>query len=581
MCSLIAAIIVVAYSPTLNADFVWDDKIIFHDTAWFRGNGNWFGMLLHGFPEWRNYFRPLGLMLFSCEARLFGVNAMPFHAVSIALHVANAFVLSRLAKVWFPSDVKPLWVPAFAMLFYGLHPTLIEPVSWIAAQCDLLATLLVFVGLLINARVNRVAWRAVLLGVCCLSGLLVKESAAALPLLVVVSDWYVRTSRGRSFLESAVSLLRSNLASYVVLFGVVVIYGVLRHLILGGTGFSMASPTLMRHVQTVAFLYMKYWQLVVSPATHLSPMHTVPTVDLDHASAITTMYCIAALLLLLAGLVGALLRNAVGILILGTTTGMLSVLHLLPVDFDESLYHERYTIIAIAFFAAFFPTVLKSLAVRTTDIAIRVAAVAVGTVWLIASVAMVRAIVPMWKNDVTFWQWAWRNEPTSVSTMDHLMAAYIDAKRLPEARGMAAQVLRQQTSCVTCLLNIAYLAIRDGDTQQAESAVEQAGVQIAQSQPSKMIAFEYIRTIGDLRQLQKEPEVAEAAYRDAISTDPFNPDGYFSLALLLAHQGRLDEAQATMQKVRELSAADDLQERIAVFEQVAGKQRLKNEDVPN
>ncbi len=574
VCVLIAIVITAVFWPIIGADFVWDDKIIFHDTAWFRGDGAWSRMLLHGFGEWKNYFRPLGLTLFFCEARLFGANPMPFHAVSLVLHIANAFVLSRLARAWLPERGGELWIPAFAMLFYGLHPTLVEPVSWIAAQCDLLATLFVFSGLLINAQVKRVGPRAVLVGICCLLGLLVKESAAALPLLVAISDWYARTDRTRSFAQNLRALVQNNAAPYIFLVGAVIVYAVLRHSILGGAGVSLTSPEPVRYVQTIAFLYMKYWQLVVSPVTMLSPMHSVLPVDLDHVGVATAICCAGSLLLILVGVLCTVRGNALGILVLGVTASLLSVLHLLPVEFDESLYHERYAIIAIAFFAAFFPVVLSGLAERTTR-PIRFAAVAVGVVWLVAGVATARAIVPMWKNDVVFWQWASRTEPDSVTVMDRLMAAYIETNHLPEARAMATRLLQQETTCVTCLLNIAYLAIREGDVQQASAAVERAGVRLATSQPSQLEAFEYILTIGDLRQLQKDPVAAEAAYRDAISTDPLNPDGHFNLALLLLRQGRVEEAQAAMQEATKLSAPDELQNRIDIFDRVGDEERRR------
>jgi tetratricopeptide (TPR) repeat protein len=579
---LIALTIVVVYWPILNADFVWDDKIAFHDNAWFRGNAEWRQILSNGFAEWKNYFRPLGLALFLCEAHLFGTNAAPFHAVSLLLHVANAFVLSLLAKEWFSAkNEKPLWVPAFAMLFYGLHPTLIEPVSWIAAQCDLLATFFVFAGLLVNLRVNRVGLRSVLLGLFCLFGLLAKESAAAFPILVVLSDFYVHASGTQSLAGRTRRTIADNAATYAFLAAAVLAYLIFRHAALGGAGFSISATPPMRYLQTVAFLYVQFWQLVISPVMALSPTHTKLSLDLGHVSAATMTYCTLAIAMMTVGIFCAVRRWSSGILVLGVTASLFPVLHLIPVNFDESLYHERYAIIAIAFFAAFVPAVLRSAIAQAKGLTVRFALATFSAAWLSCSIVTARAVEPMWKDDVALWRWAWRNEPGSVVVMDRLMAAYIDAGRLPEARRVADVMVNQGTTCITCLLNVAFLAIQAGDAQQASQALDRAGIYLTRSQPSQLEMFEYILSIGNLRQLQNEPAAAEAAYRDAIAADPLSPDGHACLASLLALDGRFNEARAEFEQVRRLAAPDALGKQIAIFEQAMDEGRRKGRNPPH
>src|ERR1700749_929683 len=122
--ALVVGVVIALYAPILRADFVWDDKILFHDNAWFRENNNWLSLLIHGFSEWKDYFRPLGLALFVTEGKLFGAHPGPFHAVSLGLHIVNAVLVSRLAGRLAGGNVRA-WTGPAAAAVYAFHPALV------------------------------------------------------------------------------------------------------------------------------------------------------------------------------------------------------------------------------------------------------------------------------------------------------------------------------------------------------------------------------------------------------------------------------------------------------------------------
>lgn len=55
---------------------------------------------------------------------------------------------------------------ALVMLLYGLHPALIEPVTWIDCQFDMAATLFMLLGLLVNTCIKHRLSRAIAISSC-------------------------------------------------------------------------------------------------------------------------------------------------------------------------------------------------------------------------------------------------------------------------------------------------------------------------------------------------------------------------------------------------------------------------------
>jgi len=68
-------------------------------------------------------------------------------------------------------------------------------------------------------------------------------------------------------------------------------------------------------------------------------------------------------------------------------------------------------------------------------------------------------------------------------------------------------------------------------------------------------------------------ESAEAAYRDAIKADPFDPEAHMALVLLLARAGKVNETRDAEQALLALSAPDERESRRRLIEQTLAASR--------
>jgi|GEM_PF-5882868 len=138
------------------------------------------------------FYRPLALLTFLLQQRIWGMEPFAFRVFNIALHSLNVLLVFRFAlrllHEFFPGNSS--WSTALlsAVLFLFL-PSHSEPVAWIAGRPDLLATSLCLLSLYfyipqMNSKtVLRVPFAASLLFF--LFAMFSKESAFCLPLLAI------------------------------------------------------------------------------------------------------------------------------------------------------------------------------------------------------------------------------------------------------------------------------------------------------------------------------------------------------------------------------------------------------------
>jgi hypothetical protein len=138
-------------------------------------------------PAEDRFFRPLSLMAYAAEARFFGTSRIAWHACCFGLHFANSALVYWIAR----RRGHLRWISLAAALFFLLHGSRPEAVSWVAAQFDLWAAFFSFLSLLAFLKQMETGgrpWQAASL-VLLLLALLSKESAYALPLVFLLIVW--------------------------------------------------------------------------------------------------------------------------------------------------------------------------------------------------------------------------------------------------------------------------------------------------------------------------------------------------------------------------------------------------------
>jgi hypothetical protein len=577
MAIVVLALVALIYWPVHQAWFVWDDKIFLRDNAWLWAGNDWRTVVLHGLPDWHNYFRPLGMALWVLEVRGFGVVPGPMHVLSLLLHLTNTLLVGLIALRFCRLDGpgRPSnRLACVAMLIYGLHPALIEPVSWIASQCDLLVTLFMLLGLLLNLTVRRTAMRAVLVATSFFVATSAKESAIAFPVLLFLFDW-AQSDGGPQALGNRHHFL-AIIRRQGPIYSAVLIAGIGYLIFRDWALVHFLQPIInipflsWQRFQIVCFTYLVYWRMIIWPFVGLSPIHIVPTARFAIATPVSLGLDMAAVAVGLTGLWLAWRRQRLGIIIVAVTAALFSALHVIPIEFDESLFHERYTMPAIAVVCVLLPGMFAVGDISVTANRPRLmfpGLIGLITLWLLLATLNIRITLPLWFNDMSMWQWAARENPDTVFVQDHVLEQYIDTNDLVHATSVANFLMSKGQSCPSCMLDVASLAIVENNVALGAEAMKKADAAMAGTIPGPTLVVEYVLENGALHQIEHDDDGAEAAYRDAISMDSKRPAGYMALAILLARHGKSQEANSMLNKALALYPPDVIELRRSQFRQ--------------
>lgn len=568
----ILGFVAIIYWPISHAGFVWVDKTLFQNAAWLRYGAGWKQLIFHHFYDWVNYFRPLVVAAFVAEVRVFDVSPGAMHLVSLALHLGNTCVVGMLAlRLTMNNGSENLRriLSRVAMLLYGLHPALIEPVVWISCQAEQLVTFFWLLGLLVNFSVRATALRAVAVAVCFFLAACAKESAAGFPLTLTLLDWIslgAVTANTRPLCKVG-ALLRRQWPTYLAVAVSGIAYLALRYWAMGFlTQGSGAEPLLSwSRVQTVCYLFLTYWRVLVWPMVELGPLHIVDTRQFATVNATLLVVDIAALGILCAGAWLVWKRRVLGGLIAAVGIALLPVLHIIPVDFDLSLYHERYAMTATAMACALLPGVLTVDFQHARSLLGAVMASTLVAIWLALGIANIRITVPLWSDDSKLWSWELTQHPDSILAQDHLLAVYVERDDRAHAHVIADLLLKEKPACADCMLNVAALAVNEGDVPRLQAALELARPLMRSTDPVRQQQA-FITAMGQLHELQGDAQAAIYAYQDAIRMDALQPLVRMDLALLLARQGKTEDARNVMEVALPLFAPDQRDQRRKEFE---------------
>jgi tetratricopeptide (TPR) repeat protein len=156
-------------------------------------------------------YEPFSWLLKAVEYAAFGLSARGFHLVTLALHVASAFLVQDLARrlishAWVSARAAQVRAAALgAALLFAVHPLRVEVVAWASGQSYALAGLFFLLSLSAYVRYaegtntgepgtkSRLRthghWLALSLAAYIAAGLS-KSAAVMLPLVLVVLDLY-------------------------------------------------------------------------------------------------------------------------------------------------------------------------------------------------------------------------------------------------------------------------------------------------------------------------------------------------------------------------------------------------------
>jgi tetratricopeptide (TPR) repeat protein len=570
---IVLAVVGWIYWPVVHAGWIWDDHTCLHESAWLRHGDGWKHYVFQGYCDWVDYFRPLVVASWVIQVRAFDVTPGPMHAMSLAIHLANTLLIGMLASKLpgsFKVAIKPALAAAFSMAVYGIHPLLVEPIFWIGCQAELILNFFILLGLLLNVSMRHSTARAIAVGVCFFLAACSKESAISFPPILLILDLMVTRSEPSQYAWRTAlrSTWQRQWRVYLCLLLAGIGYLTFRYWALGYLVLPHIAQSLsyFGRVQKICLTYMMYWRTLAWPMIGLGPIHPVSEESFAAIDAGSLAVDAAAMALVLAGMILFARRKLLGGLILAVTVGLFPVLYIIPITFQESLYHERYAMTALAIACALVPCVTAELAPPLRARLLGVVTTIAAILWLAIAVVNVRVTLPLWADELKLWQWALRENPNSLTAKEHLLSTYIDRDDRAQARVLADTMVAAKLPCSICMLNAAFMALTDGDINRASAALDNLKDSNALAY-NKRLLHNYVLANGELLELQGDPVNAEEAYRDAITLDTFDASPHMYLGLLLARQGKVVEGRKETDLALTLFAPDQREENRKLIEE--------------
>ena len=177
-----------AYAPALRGPFVFDDlSLSFTGQEFFDAP----------LSRWMSGVRPLLMLSFWANLKLFGGEPFSFHLVNVLLHVAVGglvfLVVRQLLSYAGERGAAREALAAFAAGLFLLHPVQTESVAYVSSRSEVLSVLFLyaaFAAFLYRHR-QAISWPAAA-AVLILFAVAVttKEHTAVLPVILLLTDYY-------------------------------------------------------------------------------------------------------------------------------------------------------------------------------------------------------------------------------------------------------------------------------------------------------------------------------------------------------------------------------------------------------
>ena len=494
------------FLPTLWYGFVWDDRYSIVTNSSLKSWTTLAQTLWGRMDPTVSMYRPVTGVIIFFEFQVFGLHPWGYHLTSVLLHAIACALMCRLMLQL--SGKGP--VALFASLLFAVHAAHLEAVAWVSALAEPLAASAVLAGLSAYLRYRQDRRWKWLVAICLslLLGLLTKETAMVLPLLLLAYEFTLGDSTSRK--------LQPNLTLITAVSGTILVYVIMRYF--AYTGFVYNEMPIRFHV-----LFFTWPSLLVAYGQHLLlPTELSPFYESSYVLSATRFFWLPLLGLIAVAAAayfgskrlpnGAFLRFCA----LGAAISIVPCLDLYIFQYRE-IMHDRFLYLPSVFFAALLGQLLfgvhasKGIArgvAGNRPLAMVYPTLAACLILLNSSALLIQS--PAWKNDFALFSHAFLIAPRNPRVGFTLALEYLDR----------------------------------GDMPQAEQLLQYV-VQLAPA--PKVLAL-----LGQTRLRMGNPKAAEEPLRKAIAAAPLRPGQHFVLGQCLQLLGRTDEASAEFNTERSI-----------------------------
>jgi len=514
----IGALAASLYVGSLGNEFTFDDAYIIAGNPMVTGRAPLSSVFTShywaGTDAGGDLYRPLTIASYRLNRALFGPAPWSFHLVNLLLHgLATALLLILLERI-----TGSLETAAPAAILFAAHPIHVEAVASAVGRAELMAAIF-----LLSAWILRD--RALPSALFFAGALLSKESAVALPALMLLEDWLRPASRRgwRAYaIPSAVVVLWLGVRLAVLTNGATIHGGPFD----GVPAFHRILTALSVMGRCLALLF---WPAHLSAdySRYQIPVVTSPLDPGFLAGAAATSLCLAA---------AWFARRRFPAIAAGTVLCFVALAPISNLLFGIGVVMaERLLYLPSAGFCLAVAGVIACL-VRAAG-ARRLVAAGSMAATLLAVPLGVRAWLRCgdWRDEITLFEATARSSPRSSMAHFGLGAGYQDAGRLAEAEAEYRLALAIDPDNVEAGYNLATLLERLDRIDEAMDRYRE----VLRLLPVHRRAH---NNLGILYRKSSRDAEAEAEFREAIVSGAETADPYFHLATLLEFQGRSDEA---------------------------------------
>jgi len=502
-------------------------------------------------------YRPLLMTTHALNYAWTGSGAWSYHLVNILLHLANAALVLSLFRRWMRSDGTAF----FFALLWAVAAVQHETVAYLSARSSLLASFFMLLAMRITDK-RETGWKTGAgASALFILGLMSKEIAFVLPLLVLLRDGTL--GRGRGF------RLKDRLALYIPLFALMPAYLVARARLFGSVLGEKVIPVHMYGLTQfkVYFYYLLKTlfpaNLTLMPGFHLTADPVAPSVVL----------CMSAFLALMAAATVSIRRRpAFAFGVLWFTVCLVPTSSIVPLWLIASIERVYPALVGLLVPVAAAakqvagrrarPLVLAAAAVIALNAAITVDR---HLAWC-SQMGLMREMVKGAPDKSNSWSWLGLMEFKAgmiERARDHLLksllinpndsVAHETLGKLYLSQGEGATAREQlmqiagnpalpEAKRASALLNLALLEVKEGDGEGADRYLEKALAMDPENSEAFML-------LGKVAEIRGELEDAETYYLRALNIYPDFPEVLTQLGIVMFKTGRLKEARRYLEQV--------------------------------
>jgi tetratricopeptide (TPR) repeat protein len=464
---LIFVVAFATYWQVLSAGFLnWDDDAYVFANSMVPKGISWDGIVWSFSTFNVGNWHPLTMLSLMVDAHLFGLNPFGFHFTNIVLHAANSALVFYFAARILGSIGGALTVA----LIFAVHPQHVESVAWISERKGLLSTsawllaLLAWQSWMMSRTTSgpsghkRFFWFTVALhGV----SLLAKPVAVALPLTLLILDWWSNQNRQAEHVQPTwLKLILEKWPFFLLsaVFSVVTIYA---------QDSAIEPSGALPWTEHVLRVFRNYgWYLWKSLVPYpLSPFYVAPP---EGYLTIAT----AAYLLFFAGffVIAWRIRRLEPGLLFGALWFFATLLPTIGVvKVGNTPTTDRYAYVPhIGLFIAF--VCFGLFVVRRWPQLKRGVIIAATFFGLICAGLTIRQI-PVWSNSESLWTWVIESGEQHYVPLRNLAQFHLESQNFEEAMEFSKRAIELHPAAKSPHIIIALCKIANGDLVGAEEKI--------------------------------------------------------------------------------------------------------------